>query len=52
VSFTQTDLSPRPGYFIDPNHRAYSPFLKYVSDRESFDTQLNSYISTGYIEEK
>lgn len=29
-----------------------SPFLDYVSDTESFDNQLSSYIKTTYVREK
>lgn len=29
-----------------------SDFLKFVSDRESFDTQLASYIQTTFIQEQ
>src|SRR5687768_7864447 len=29
-----------------------SPFLQFVSDRESFDTQLTTYVRTNYVREK
>ena len=29
-----------------------SPFLQFVSDRETFDQQLDSYLQTSYIQEK
>ncbi|KAF5013674.1 hypothetical protein FDECE_331 [Fusarium decemcellulare] len=30
----------------------YFPFLQYVSDRNSFDNQLSSYVKTAYVQEK
>jgi hypothetical protein len=38
----------RPDMPIDANSVEYSPFLQYVSDTESFDDNLKSYISTTY----
>jgi hypothetical protein len=33
---------------VNTNSVEYSPFLQYVSDTESFDDNLKSYISTTY----
>ncbi|KAH8894103.1 hypothetical protein GQ53DRAFT_89171 [Thozetella sp. PMI_491] len=41
-------LATRPELLI----QACSPFLQFVSDRESFDTQLTAYVQTSYVQEK
>lgn len=49
------DFSECPPYVLEPQQsraNLFSPFLAFVSNRESFDEQLTQYVNNGYVQFK